>query len=58
VETLAIGELLMDDQPVLVGADHDPPDGYVGHFIGAIDDVRIYDRVLDQAELAGLAEPP
>jgi hypothetical protein len=57
--TQSVPELLVDDHPVLIGADYDnPPDGYVGHFMGAIDDVRIYDRVLDPVELAALAQPP
>lgn len=46
-------QLLFDDSPVLVGADRDG--GIVRHFFrGAIDDVRIYRRALDENEIAGL----
>lgn len=54
-----IVELQMDDHPILVGADddHDPSDpvGLDGYFDGFIDDVRLYDRRLDDDEIAELA---
>lgn len=49
----AATQLLFDDSPVLVGADRDGD--IVRHFFrGAFDDIRIYRRALDEAELAAL----
>ena len=52
-------DLQMDDHPILVGVDddHDPatPLGLDGYFDGFIDDVRLYDRQLDDGEIAELA---
>jgi hypothetical protein len=48
--------LLADTQELLIGADED--DGTVfGHFTGDLDDLRIYDRKLDDAEISALAIP-
>lgn len=40
-----------DDQDLLIGADDDPPDGIVNYLDGMLDEVRVYDRVLSQAEI-------
>ena len=57
-----VAELQMDEHPILVGVDDDndpdTPDGLDGYFAGLIDDVRVYDRALDQGELADLAADP
>lgn len=43
-----------DASPLFIGAD--TAGGVVeGHFLGALEDVRIYDRVLSDAEITGLA---
>jgi hypothetical protein len=49
--------LEFDDHPILVGADDDHYVGGVltGYFLGSIDDVRVYRRVLSIEELAVLA---
>lgn len=44
-----------DDHPVLVGADDDHDGGLSGHFLGGIDDVRVYRRALAADEIATLA---
>lgn len=47
----------VDDQPLLVGCDDDHVVRVpVNYLEGAIDDVRMYDRVLDDAEIAELAQ--
>lgn len=46
-----------DDGAVIIGGDIDDSTA-VALFPGAIDDVRLYSRVLDAAELATLAMPP
>ncbi|HWB79934.1 MAG TPA: LamG domain-containing protein [Nannocystaceae bacterium] len=47
----------VDDQPLLVGCDDDHVVPLpVNYLEGAIDDVRMYDRVLDDAEIAELAQ--
>lgn len=51
-EHVATG-MLFDDSPVLVGGDLDAGTA-TNWFRGAIDDLRIYRRVLDEAEIAAL----
>lgn len=47
-----------DDHPVLVGVDDDNDAfGYDGYFDGDIDDVRVYNRALGEAEVLDLATP-
>ncbi len=55
VESLPSTLIEVDEHPVYVGCDDDhDPLGLV-HFVhGALDDVRMYDRVLDEAEIAEL----
>jgi|GEM_PF-1187300 len=54
-----VNELFMDNNRIIVGADDDQdpadPEGLIGYFDGLIDDVRLYDRRLDEEELAALA---
>ena len=45
-----------DGQPLHIGADCDPPGGLYGFLGGMLDDVRLYDRVLDADELDRLYE--
>jgi hypothetical protein len=45
----------LDDQPVLVGADDDHDGGLSGHFLGGMDDVRVYRRALTPEEIGALA---
>ena len=54
VATVANKAYAIDDHPVYVGADDDNVDGIEAFFPGAIDDVRVYRRVLDDAELQAL----
>lgn len=55
-ETLPSNLIEFDDQPVFIGCDDDQlPRGVVHHLHGALDDVRLYDRVLDAVEIAELA---
>jgi hypothetical protein len=44
-----------DDQPVLVGADDDHEGALSGHYLGGMDDVRVYRRALTAEEIAALA---
>lgn len=45
----------VDEHAVTIGCDDDAPIG-ITHFVtGMLDDVRFYDRVLDEAEIAELA---
>jgi hypothetical protein len=46
-----------DDGALIIGGDIDDSTA-IAPFAGAIDDVRVYSRVLDAAELAALAMPP
>jgi hypothetical protein len=48
--------LLTDEEPILIGADRDG--GVFHQFVqGTIDEVRIYDRALSDAEIIALATP-
>lgn len=47
---------LFDDHPITIGYDINNNNA-VGHFVGAIDDVRLYDRALTDEEIAALAAP-
>jgi hypothetical protein len=55
-ETIASTLIEVDDQPVLVGCDDDqvPLMPLVNFATATLDDVRMYDRVLDDAEIAEL----
>ena len=44
-----------DDGDLLIGCDDDEGTGRFGYFQGAIDEIRIYDRVLSDPEIAQLA---
>lgn len=46
-------DLVFDDSPLIVGGE-DNGDGFVFPFLGAIDDVRIYDRALSETEMTAL----
>ena len=48
--------MIYDTQPILIGADLDMASP-VNHWVGALDDLRIYNRALDAQEIAALAAP-
>lgn len=52
----AAGHLLVSDQqPLLIGCDDEHQGGFALYLGGALDDLRVYARVLTPAEIAGLA---
>ncbi|MBC8071709.1 MAG: LamG domain-containing protein, partial [Deltaproteobacteria bacterium] len=53
-ETIASTLIEVDDQPVFVGCDDDQVRTLVNYATATLDDVRMYDRVLDDAEIAEL----
>lgn len=56
--SIEVPALVLDDQPIHIGADDDQdPAGPVGFFLGTMDDVRVYRRALTADELAVLASP-
>lgn len=54
-EDVVTGTLHVNEQPVRIGAYIWDPAGYQKYLDGSIDDVRIYNRVLTEAEIASLA---
>lgn len=50
-------DLPFDDGHLIIGADVDGTSAF-GYFPGAIDDVRVYNRALDSAQIQRLATPP
>jgi hypothetical protein len=53
-EDVVTGTLHTNEQPVRIGAYIWDPAGYQKYFAGLIDDIRVYDRVLTQAEIEAL----
>ena len=55
IDSIDAPAIEFDDQPVLVGADDDHDGGLSGHYLGGVDDVRVYRRALMAEEIAALA---
>jgi hypothetical protein len=53
-EDVVTGKLNANEQPVRIGAYIWDEAGYHKYLAGSIDDVRVYNRVLEQAEIAAL----
>ncbi|MDX2023873.1 MAG: LamG domain-containing protein [Deltaproteobacteria bacterium] len=52
-----VAEMPPERGPVIVGGDINSASGVSELFVGSLDEVRIYNRVLSDAEIAGVAKP-